>query len=87
MCDYQKYIKYKNKYLNYTKILGGTNKYEYMNGFWINIKNKNKDDYINYNGNYIGNIKHNDNEYIKHEINNVSIVGKKYNDNRYYRYS
>ena len=80
MDDYDKYIKYKKKYLKYKKLLGGSNTYEYKNSVWIDLKNNNKDEYINYTGNYTGNIKNNNKEYNNHEINNVSIVGKKYED-------
>ena len=82
MSYYEKYIKYKNKYLNYKKLLGGANKYEYSNIVW-DAKSSNNNDIISYTGKIEGNVKYNNGKQQKLKIKNVSIVGKKYDDDSF----
>ena len=82
---YEKYMKYKNKYLNYKKLLGGANKYEYSNIEWepkYSINNNNNN-IISYTGKIKGKIKYNNDEEKILDMSNVSIFGKKYDNNNF----
>jgi hypothetical protein len=78
---YEKYIKYKNKYLHYKKLIGGNNTYKFQNIEWTDIENNNDGTgIINYTGSFTGNVSTNKSKIDPYPTTTGTWIGKKYDD-------